>query len=153
MIANHGSFDSYHKIGLTRIPMIVGWNLYSGWYSGNIDDFGKFLDRHHKELADKPMLVTEYGADADPRIRSFSPVRFDKSMEYAIKFNQVYLNEIIKKPFVSGAMAWNLADFNSETREETMPHINNKGLLTLGREPKDLYFLYQAYLLKRPFLK
>jgi len=153
MIANHGSFDGYNKIGLTKIPMIVGWNLYSGWYSGNIDDFGKFLDRHHKELADKPMLVTEYGADADPRIRSFLPVRFDKSLEYAIKFNQVYLNDIIRKPFVSGAMVWNMADFNSETREETMPHINNKGLLTLGREPKDIYLLYQAYLLKRPFLK
>jgi len=153
MIANHGSFDSYHKTGLTKIPMIVGWNLYAGWYSGNIDDFGKFLDRHHKELADKPMLVTEYGADADPRIRSFLPVRFDKSIEYAIRFNQVYLNDIISKPFVSGAMVWNLADFNSETREETMPHINNKGLLTLGREVKDIYLLYQAYLLKRPFLK
>lgn len=153
MIANHGSFDSYNKTGLTKIPMIVGWNLYSGWYSGNIDDFGKFLDRHHKELADKPMLVTEYGADADPRIRSFLPVRFDKSIEYAIRFNQVYLNDIINKPFVSGAMVWNLADFNSETREETMPHINNKGLLTLGREVKDIYLLYQAYLLKRPFLK
>lgn len=153
MIANHGSFDSYHKIGLTKIPMVVGWNLYSGWYSGNMEDFGKFLDHHHRELADKPMLVTEYGADADPRIRSFSPVRFDKSVEYAIKFNQVYLNDIIKRPFVSGAMVWNLADFNSETREETMPHINNKGLLTLGREPKDIYLLYQAYLLNTPFLK
>lgn len=153
MIANHGAFEAYNRIGLTKIPMIVGWNLYSGWYGGTLDDFGKFLDKHHQELSDKPMLVTEYGADADPRIRSFSPVRFDKSIEYAIKFNQVYLNEIIAKPFVSGAMVWNLADFNSETREETMPHINNKGLLTLGRQPKDTYYLYQAYLLKEPFLK
>jgi beta-galactosidase len=153
MIVNHGSFDSYNKVGLTKIPMIVGWNLYSGWYSGVPQDFGKFLDRHHKELPDKPMLVTEYGADADPRIRSFSPVRFDKSIEYAISFNQVYLNQILKKPFVSGGIVWNLADFNSETREETMPHVNNKGLLTLSRQPKDIYFLYQAYLLDKPFLK
>lgn len=153
MIANHGAFDLYNRVGLTKIPMIVGWNLYSGWYSGSPADFGKFLDKHHNELADKPMLVTEYGADADPRIRSFQPVRFDKSIEYALSFNQIYLNEIIKKPFVSGGMAWNLADFNSETREETMPHINNKGLLTLGRKPKDTYYLYQAYLLDRPFLK
>lgn len=153
MIANHGAFEAYNRIGLTKIPMIVGWNLYSGWYGGTLDDFGKFLDKHHKELGDKPMLVTEYGADADPRIRSFAPVRFDKSIEYAIKFNQVYLNDIIAKPFVSGAMVWNLADFNSESREETMPHINNKGLLTLGRQPKDLYYLYQAYLLDKPFLK
>lgn len=153
MIANHGAFEVYNRVGLTKIPMIVGWNLYSGWYSGSPADFAKFLDRHHTELTDKPMLVTEYGADADPRIRSFKPVRFDKSLEYALAFNQIYLDEMLKRPFVSGGMAWNLADFNSETREETMPHINNKGLLTIDRKPKDTYYLYQAYLLNRPVLK
>lgn len=153
LLVNHGAWDIYNKVGLTKIPMIVGWNLYNGWYSGSPADFAKFLDQHHKELADKPMLVTEYGADADPRIRSFSPVRFDKSVEYGIYFNQIYLNEMLKRPFVSGGMAWNLADFNSETREETMPHINNKGLLTIGRKPKDTYFLYQAYLADQPYLK
>jgi len=153
MLACHGDFDRYHKVGLTTIPMVLGWNLYQGWYGGNLDGFAQFLDKHHRELPEKPMLVTEFGADADPRIRSFSPVRFDKSVEYALRFNQVYLNEILKRPFVNGAMVWNLADFNSETREETMPHVNNKGLLTLSRQPKDTYYLYQAYLLKEPFLK
>lgn len=153
MIANHGDFDRYNRVGLTKIPMIVGWNLYQGWYSGNLSGFGTFLDRHHAELKDKPVLITEYGADADPRIRSLEPVRFDKSIEYAIKYHQVYLNDMLKRPFVSGGMAWNLADFNSETREETMPHINNKGLLTIDRKPKDTYYLYQAYLLNKPFTK
>ena len=153
LLVNHGAWDIYNKVGLTKIPMIVGWNLYSGWYSGAPADFAKFLDRHHKELPDKPVLITEYGADADPRIRSFQPVRFDKSIEYALSFHQIYLNAMLNRPFVSGGMAWNLADFNSETREETMPHINNKGLLTIGRQPKDTYFLYQSYLLKTPYLK
>ncbi|MCX2452594.1 malectin domain-containing carbohydrate-binding protein [Pedobacter sp. PLR] len=153
MMALHGDFDRYHKVGLTKIPMVIGWNLYQGWYGGSLADFGRFLDKHHRELPDKPLLITEFGADADPRIRSFKPIRFDKSVEYAIKFSQVYLNEMLSRPFVSGGMVWNLADFNSETREETMPHINNKGLLTLGRQPKDTYYLYQAYLLKQPFIK
>ncbi|WP_182952891.1 glycoside hydrolase family 2 TIM barrel-domain containing protein [Pedobacter gandavensis] len=153
MMAFHGDFDRYHKVGLTKIPMVIGWNLYQGWYGGSLDGFGQFLDKHHRELPDKPLLITEFGADADPRIRSFKPIRFDKSVEYAIKFSQVYLNEMLSRPFVNGGMVWNLADFNSETREETMPHINNKGLLTLGRQPKDTYYLYQAYLLNQPFLK
>jgi len=153
MLVNHGAWDVYNKVGLTKIPMIVGWNLYSGWYSGVPADFAKFLDRHHKELPNTPFMVTEYGADADPRIRSFEPVRFDKSVEYAVKFHQTYLNAMLERPFVAGGMAWNLADFNSETREETMPHINNKGLLTIGRQPKDTYFLYQAYLADKPYLK
>jgi beta-galactosidase len=153
LLVNHGAWDLYHKAGLTKIPMLVGWNLYSGWYSGALTDFAGFLDRHHKELPGIPMLVTEYGADADPRIRSFLPLRFDKSVEYAIKFHQVYLNAMLQRPFVAGGMAWNLADFSSETREETMPHINNKGLLSIGRQPKDTYLLYQAYLLDKPYLK
>ncbi|WP_316838641.1 glycoside hydrolase family 2 TIM barrel-domain containing protein [Pedobacter gandavensis] len=152
MMALHGDFERYHKVGLTKIPMVIGWNLYQGWYGGSLDGFAQFLDKHHRELPDKPLLITEFGADADPRIRSFKPVRFDKSVEYAIKFSQVYLNEMLSRPFVNGGMVWNLADFSSETREETMPHINNKGLLTLGRQPKDTYYLYQAYLLKQPFL-
>ncbi|RNL55841.1 glycoside hydrolase family 2 TIM barrel-domain containing protein [Pedobacter jejuensis] len=153
LLVNHGAWDIYNKVGLTKIPMIVGWNLYSGWYSGAPEDFAKFLDKHHKELPNTPFMVTEYGADADPRIRTNHPVRFDKSVEYAMKFHQVYLNAMLSRPFVAGGMAWNLADFNSETREETMPHINNKGLLTIARQPKDTYFLYQGYLLQKPYLK
>jgi beta-galactosidase len=153
MLVNHGDFNKYKAVGLTSIPMIVGWNLYSGWYGGVLADFPAFLERHHKELPDKPVMVTEYGADADPRIRSFQPVKFDKSVEYTTKFHQYYLAEMLKRPFVAGAALWNLADFNSETREESMPHINNKGLLLWDRRAKDPYYFYQALLSKQPFVK
>lgn len=153
MISNHGDFNRYKQLHLTDIPMVIGWNLYQGWYSGKTENFADFLDRHHKELPGKPLLVTEYGADADPRIHALNPVRFDKSIEYSLDFHAVYLKAIRERNFVAGAMIWNLADFNSETREETMPHINNKGMLTLDRKPKDLYTYYQGQLLKTPFVK
>lgn len=153
MIAHHGNFDLYHKTKLTIIPDVVGWNLYSGWYSGEFGGFARFLDRHHKDLPNKPLIVTEYGADADPRLHSLKPVRFDKSNEYALTFHKVYLKEILDRPFVAGAAIWNLADFNSETRAEAMPHINNKGILTIDRRAKNMYLFYQANLKKEPFLK
>ena len=153
MMANHGDFEKYRNTGLIAIPMVVGWNLYSGWYGGSLKDFSGFLDNHHKVFPGKPFMVTEYGADADPRIRSLKPTRFDKSVEYTTAFHRFYMAEMMKRPFVAGAMAWNLADFNSEGREETMPHINNKGLLTWNRVPKDPYYLYQALLVKKPFIK
>lgn len=153
MIANHADFSRYNEYHLTTIAQITGWNLYAGWYGGKQEDFPAFLDRHHAQLPDQPFMITEYGADADPRIRSMQPVRFDKSVEYATAFHQYYLAEIRKRPFVAGAVVWNLADFNSETRTETMPHINNKGLLTWDRIPKDAYYLYQAGLLKDPYLR
>ncbi|MEI9956219.1 MAG: glycoside hydrolase family 2 TIM barrel-domain containing protein [Ferruginibacter sp.] len=144
MIANHADFTKYNDNKLTTIAMITGWNLYSGWYSAKQEDFPAFLDRHHEKLPNQPFMITEYGADADNRIRSVAPLRFDKSVEYTTKFHQFYITEIMKRPFVAGSVVWNLADFNSETRTETMPHINNKGLLTWDRIPKDPYYLYQA---------
>jgi beta-galactosidase len=153
MIANHADFNKYSDNQLTSLAMITGWNLYSGWYSGTPEDFPAFLDRHHEKLPQQPFMITEYGADADNRIRSLAPLRFDKSVEYTTKFHQFYITEIMKRPFVAGAVVWNLADFNSETRTETMPHINNKGLLTWDRIPKDPYYLYQAVFSKKPFVK
>ncbi|SFG99957.1 glycoside hydrolase family 2 TIM barrel-domain containing protein [Pedobacter insulae] len=153
MIPNHGNFALYNRIGLTKIPMLVGWNLYQGWYTGKYTGFATFLDMHHRLLPDKPLLVTEYGADADSRIHSEQPLRFDKSVEYAVQYHEFYLKAMLERPFVAAAMAWNLADFNSEERVETDPHINNKGLLTIDRKPKDTYLFYQANLLTVPFIK
>ncbi|WP_407430311.1 glycoside hydrolase family 2 TIM barrel-domain containing protein [Arcticibacter sp.] len=153
MLAHHGDFNRYKDAGLIDIPMITGWNLYQGWYSGNIHGFASFMDKFHQEFPDKPVVVTEYGADADPRVRSQTPERFDKSIEYSLDYHEVYLKAIMDRPFIAAGMAWNLADFNSETREETMPHINNKGLLTIDRKLKDLYRFYQSKLLSRPFIQ
>lgn len=153
MMAHHGDFNRYKEVGLIDIPMVVGWNLYSGWYGANMNEFPAFLDQFHKNYPNKPMAVTEYGADADPRIRSNDPLRFDKSVEYATAFHQFYMKEMLKRPFVSAAMVWNLADFNSETRTESMPHINNKGLLEWDRKPKDVYYYYKAILSDKPFIK
>jgi beta-galactosidase len=153
MMANHGDINGYTKAGLTKIPMLVGWNLYQGWYGGKSEDFGTNLDKIHQLMPDKPILVTEFGADADPRIHAFTPIRFDKSLEYAMLYHQIYIRDILKRPFVAGAAVWNLSDFNSETREETMPHINNKGLMTLARKPKNTYYLYKANFQTKPFLK
>lgn len=153
MIPNHGAWDLYNKVGLTKIPKLVGWNLYQGWYSGALQDFGKFLDKHHQELPNKPVLVTEYGSDADIRLHNFNPERFDKTIEYTTLLHQSYLKDIMNRPFVAAAMVWNLAEFNSEQRAETTPHVNAKGLLTWDRKPKDGYRFYQSNLLNSPYLQ
>lgn len=152
MIPNHGAFDLYNSAGLTKIPKIVGWNLYQGWYSGNLGGFAKYLDEHHRVLPNTPVMVTEYGADADSRVHSLQPVRFDKSNEYAVIYHKAYIKAINERPFVMGAAIWNLADFNSETRAESMPHINNKGITTIDRKPKDSYHLYKAGLWQQPYI-
>ena len=153
LIPNHGAFELYNKAQLTTIPMLVGWNLYQGWYSNTFEGFSSFLDKHHKELPNMPLLVTEYGSDADARLHDFTPVRFDKTVEYTNEYHKYYLKAMMDRPFVAAAIIWNLAEFSSEPRGESTPHVNAKGVLTHDRKPKDGYRFYQANLLKEPFVQ
>ncbi|HZY38471.1 MAG TPA: glycoside hydrolase family 2 TIM barrel-domain containing protein [Mucilaginibacter sp.] len=153
MISCHGDFDRYNDAGITRIPQIIGWNLYYGWYAPDFEGFGKFLDRHHQELPDKPLIVTEYGCDGDARLHSLNPQRFDKTVEYQTIYHKHYLKAIMDRQFIAGAAMWCLVDFNSYARIDASPHKNTKGVATDERMPKDVYYYYQANLLKRPFVK
>lgn len=153
MIPNHGDFKVYHESGMTQIPMIVGWNLYYGWYEEGFEGFGAFIDHAHEMLPDKPLIVTEYGAGADPRLRSFEPVRFDFAVEWETDFHQSHLEQITERPYLSGATVWNMFDFGSTNRQDAVPHVNNKGLCGFDRQPKDAFHLYQAWLSDQPFLK
>lgn len=152
IIPFHGNFKLYEAAKLTQVPMLIGWNLYSGWYGGKFADFGGFLDQAHAKLPNTPMLIAEYGADVDPRLHSFDPVRFDYTQEYANLYHEVYIKAIQERTFVVGATIWNLNDFHSETRENAVPHINNKGITTVKREFKDTYLQYQATLSAQPIV-
>jgi beta-galactosidase len=153
MISCHGDFDRYFDSGLAQVPQIVGWNLYYGWYAKDLTGLDAFLEKHHQKLADKPMILTEFGADADSRLRSLNPQRFDKTVDYQLLYHQYYLKTIQNLPYVAGGAIWTLVDFSAEQRQEATPHVNTKGMLTDDREPKDAYFFYQANLLKTPFIK
>lgn len=153
LLPAHYDFNLYHRTGLTSIPMIMGWNLYIGWYSPNLTGIGEVIDGIQQKLPNVPFLMTEYGADGDPRIRNLAPYRYDKSVEYETLYHKEYLKQSLKRPSVAGIMIWGLNDFNSEIRGESMPHINNKGIITSQRAPKDTYLYYQSQLLEKPFLK
>lgn len=153
MIPNHGDFDVYHEPGLTRIPMIVGWNLYYGWYEEGLEGFGEFIGRAHRELPDKPLILTEYGAGADPRLRSLEPLRFDFSADWENIFHESHLEQIMERPYLAATAVWNMFDFGSENRRDAVPHINNKGLCGFNREPKDAFYLYKAWLSEEPVLR
>lgn len=149
----NSDLNSYQAFGLTEIPDILGWNLYQGWYSEGLAGFGSFMDRAHKTFPDKVMMLTEYGADMDPRLHSFNPLRFDYTCEYGSVYHKHYIPEILSRDFIAASAVWNLNDFYSESRTDGIPHINNKGLSDIGREKKDAYYLYKANLSKDPFVK
>lgn len=153
MVAFHGSVKAYEDAGLFEVPMIIGWNLYQGWYSDKIEDFDRFLLNYREKYPEKPTIISEYGADVDSRIHSFDPERFDFSVEYGDLYHEHYLKSILKFDFIAAAALWNLNDFHSELRKNAVPHINSKGITETDRTPKNTYYLYQARLLKEPLVK
>lgn len=143
------------KLGI-RFTEIVGYNKYYGWYIEELEDIDKNLRSLVKRTLalnpDKPLILSEYGGGADPRLRTYNPTRFDFSVEYQFLLHKAYMKAILEIPEIVGANVWNYADFQVEHRKDAVPHINNKGLVSASREKKDVYYLYQALLKKTPFL-
>lgn len=142
-MAFHGS-DVYHDAGLADITDIKGWNLYQGWYGGDMGGFEKHMSRQHREHPEHRLIVSEYGAGSDLRLHSLHPEAFDFSTEYQQAYLEHYLPVIEDSAFIAGASHWNFVDFSSANRAESMPHINNKGLATADRRLKDVYHYYRA---------
>jgi len=136
--------ESYVRVGLHKITRIIGWNIYSGWYSGEFEDFSKLIDEEHARYPDVPLIVSEYGAGSDKRINSLNPETFDFSNQYAQLYHEYYYPEIAKRPFIIGSNIWNFMDFGVELRGESMPHVNNKGMVNFNREKKDIFYYYQS---------
>ena len=145
VMALHGS-ELYNETKIADLAMLVGWNLYFGWYSGEIDDLGTFLDDQHQRFPNRAMMISEYGPGADIRISAKTPIKYDYSQEYQLKLHKSYYEQVQARNFMAGMTAWNFADFGSEFRGETLPHINQKGLVQYDREPKEIYYWYQSVL-------
>ena len=145
--------DVYNETGIADLPMILGWNLYFGWYDAEIKDLGTFLDNQHQRFPNRSMLLSEYGPGADVRIFTKTPKKFDFSTDYQSKLHQSYYTQITERDFITGMTAWNFADFGSEFRGDAIPHVNQKGLVQYDRQPKDIYYWYKSVLDNRePFL-
>lgn len=142
-MAFHGS-NAYNEVGLANITDVIGWNLYSGWYGGEFSGFEKFLEKQHTDHPTHPIIVSEYGAGSDKRLHSLQPESFDFSIEYQQMFLEHYLSVIGQTPYVCGGTHWNFIDFASALRDESMPRLNNKGLVYTDRTPKDVFYLYKA---------
>lgn len=143
VMAFHGSND-YNRCGLSEITDVVGWNLYNGWYSGDLEGFDRFAAQQHRDYPDHPIIVSEYGAGSDMRLHSLVPRPFDFSIEYQQRYLEHYLPVLETNSYLCGGALWNFIDFSSAKRDESMPRINNKGVVYADRTPKDVYYYYRA---------
>jgi beta-galactosidase len=134
------------KSGLVNVPDVVAYNFYFGWYSRDFDSFRKAVDQFHERHPDKSLIISEYGAGSEKGRHTTKPSRQDFSEEYACMFHEAYWDVIAARPFVAGSLVWNVFDFAVERRhrikKQSVPHMNQKGLFTYDRKPKDVYYYY-----------
>lgn len=150
-LAMHSSSD-YDKVGIEDLPQLASYNNYSGWYSGELENFGKTFDRKHENKPNQNIFISEYGAGGDIRLNSKKPKRFDFTGQYQRFFNESYLEQINKRDYISGTAIWNQFDFSQPHVGGTIPHLNQKGMATWDRKPKDVYYFYKANWNKQPMI-
>ena len=67
-----------------QLPDICSYNLYYGWYLGELQQNDEFFDTFHKNHPDRVIGLSEFGADANPAYQSARPERGDWSESYAV---------------------------------------------------------------------
>lgn len=132
---------------MLEIPDINSYNLYFGWYLGELDQNDSFFDEYHTTYPNRCIGFSEYGADANPAFHAAKPERGDYTEEYQCVYHEHMLNLIEKRPWLWATHVWNLFDFAADGRDEGGKHgENQKGLVTMNRKiKKDAFYLYKAH--------
>ena len=135
--------DSEHNF----ITDVVSYNHYFGWYGGEVEDNGPWLDKFHAMHPDKCLGVSEYGAENILTWHTAEPENHDYTEEYANYYHQEMLKTFAARPYLWATHQWNCFDFAADARNEGgVQGRNNKGLITYDRkEKKDAFYLYKAW--------
>lgn len=136
--------DDYDKYGLSDIPQLASYNIYNGWYSGKSEEFKPEIDQKHVKNPKQVLFISEYGAEADNRVNTENPQRFDFTGQYQRLYHESYLGQMKEMPYLAGTAIWNQFDFSQPNVGGVSNNMNQKGMVTWDRKPKDSYYLYKA---------
>lgn len=139
---------------LVDVADIMSYNLYYGWYIGNLEDNDRFFDEFHEKYPDKVIGLSEYGADTFHELQSPNPDKGDYSEQYQSLYHEHMLEMFSKRPYLWSTYVWNMFDFGADGRDEAGDNgVNHKGLVSFDRKvKKDAYYIYKAWWSKEPFL-
>ena len=137
-----------------QLPDICSYNLYYGWYLGELQQNDEFFDTFHKNHPDRVIGLSEFGADANPAYQSAHPEKGDYTETYQCVYHEHMAKMIADRPWLWATHVWNMFDFAADGRDEGGKNgENQKGLVTFDRKiKKDAFYLYKAYWSKQPFV-
>jgi beta-galactosidase len=145
---------------MNKIPDLLGWNIYPGWYSewGSLTNLGA-LEKYRFTSRHGGFCISEYGAGANVTQHEDNPKQPKAGGQWHPEEWQAILHEAAwqqfkSHPYVWGTFVWNLADFTSHWRHEGgVPGRNDKGLVTFDRQTKkDAFYFYKANWSAEPVL-
>ena len=136
-----------------RIPDVVSYNHYFGWYGGTIDTYGPWFDKFHADHPDLPIGVSEYGCEA-LNWHNSEPEAGDYTEEYQAIYHEALIKQLYPRKYLWATHCWNMFDFGADGRNEGgEPGQNHKGLVTIDRKyKKDAFYAYKAWLSDEPFV-
>ncbi|KAK2003146.1 hypothetical protein LX36DRAFT_697094 [Colletotrichum falcatum] len=114
-------------------------NRYYGWYlhTGDLEAAGKGLEAELRGWAakfDKPIIVSEYGADTLAGLHTVGDVPW--SEEYQSRVLEMSHRVFDRVDGVVGEHVWNFADFQTPSSFIFRVDGNKKGVFTRDRRPK-----------------
>ena len=142
------------KSKLNSVTDMIGYNIYFGWYYGEMEDYRDYLNRFHEERPEMPLGVSEYGVDANISLHAENPMVRDYSEEYQALYHETVYHIFESRDYLYGSYVWNMFDFHSGLRNEGgQKNINAKGLVTYDRNTrKDAFYYYKAKWSEEKFL-
>ena len=132
---------------ILEIPDVNSYNLYFGWYLGELEQNDEFFDKYHADFPDRCIGFSEYGADANPQYQSSHPEKGDYTESYQCVYHEHIAKMIADRPWLWATHVWNMFDFAADARDQGgEPGMNHKGLVTFDRKTrKDSFYLYKAW--------
>ncbi|MBN1127624.1 MAG: hypothetical protein JXA71_01465 [Chitinispirillaceae bacterium] len=146
------TYCSYYYLWDKGFPHVdvISLNEYFGWELGSLPLVSLMLDKVHCDWPGKPLIVSEFGAQAGFGIRNPQPqlagvfksvLAKDLSEEHQALYLQSHIDTIwSRRSFVNGMVVWAYADYrahlNKARSADMPPGLNACGIVTEERNPK-----------------
>jgi beta-glucuronidase len=121
---------------------VLGLNEYLGWYNGPIASTDTM---QWKFAYDKPLIVSEFGAETPYGAHGSSDTRWTEEYQTALFQHQIAM--LRKIPSLAGMSPWVLMDFHSPRRPliGVQDFYNRKGLISDRGQRKQAFYTLQKF--------
>ena len=153
-------------------------SIWSGWYRGRYEDYETVLrdamsrfprlihmewggdshvGRHNSGPHLRRQIANQTSHEENPGVALSNEgeprgsLDSDWSESYMLDLMEWHLQVQNRLPNLAGTAQWVFKDFGTPLRPENpIPYVNQKGLVDRSGQPKDVYFLFQAYQTAKP---